>query len=124
MMHWNDPEFTGHASDATDRLDQGFTKIRSGHFPPESLSSGVYPAYPEKNSTQELTFKQFGSNYPRLVEVKNKYDPNGLFGKVSVLCNPRFEHLGIDLSCSGTQQTRSRKSEANMKSNKRLWLCL
>jgi hypothetical protein len=84
IMHWNDPSFTPYAAPATLLLDKAFLQARDQHFAPELVGEGGYINYLDEESrsaNEEFVNKRFGSNFKRLVEVKKKYDGEGLFGR-------------------------------------------
>ncbi|KAF8600282.1 hypothetical protein BDV93DRAFT_268207 [Ceratobasidium sp. AG-I] len=84
LMHWSDPAFTEQATPATLALDKAFVKNRNGFFPPELVGEGGYINYLDTESrtaNKEVFHSRFGSNFPRLVEAKRKYDPSNLFGR-------------------------------------------
>jgi hypothetical protein len=85
-MNWTDPSFTEHAPGVTRDLDQAYISSRDAHFPRELVGEGGYINYLDEesrkaNQNPEFTSRRFGSNTPRLVEVKKKYDPANVFGK-------------------------------------------
>ncbi|KAG8735544.1 hypothetical protein FRC10_010413 [Ceratobasidium sp. 414] len=89
LMQWADPAFTDKAADVIQALDQSFTDLRNEHFAPGRVQQGGNTNYLDQESQMEskvVGHRRFGSNLPRLVEVKRKYDPDNLFGKV-------FTHL-------------------------------
>ncbi|KAG9120080.1 hypothetical protein FRC07_004576, partial [Ceratobasidium sp. 392] len=79
MMQWMEPTFTRQAECAIDQFIHAFNQSRDEHFPPDSLTA-VSSNNKETVQAGSSIQKKFGNNYPRLVEVKNKYDPSGLFG--------------------------------------------
>jgi hypothetical protein len=68
------------AGKAAERVDQSISQLRKLVPNPGSYVSEIN--YFEKQWPQSY----WGSNYPRLAEIKRKYDPNG----------PFFVHNGID----------------------------
>jgi FAD/FMN-containing dehydrogenase len=81
-MQWTDPAFTEHAPQTTIELDQAYVKIRDAHFPRELVGEGGYINYLDVESRKASSVsRRFGANFPRLVEIKRKYDPENLFGK-------------------------------------------
>jgi FAD/FMN-containing dehydrogenase len=57
--------------------EQRIAKIREYYAAIEPHMSGFYTNLNE--DTEQKTWGNYGVNYPRLVEVKNKYDPGNLF---------------------------------------------
>ncbi|KAG8737829.1 hypothetical protein FRC10_007756 [Ceratobasidium sp. 414] len=84
-MHWVDPSFSSQASAASIQIDDAFEKARALAFSPAKNVGGAYLNYLDEESRVGVskTQSKFGPNYARLVEVKLKYDPEGLFGKAS-----------------------------------------
>ncbi|KAG9091596.1 hypothetical protein FRC06_000498, partial [Ceratobasidium sp. 370] len=82
-MHWVDPSFSSRASAASIRIDDAFEKARALTFSPAKYVGGAYVNYLDEESRVGMskTRSKFGPNYARLVEVKLKYDPEGVFGK-------------------------------------------
>ena len=83
-MQWTDPAFTEQAVPATLALDKAFAKNRNSFFAPELVGQGGYINYLDTESrtaNKEVFHSRFGSNFPRLVEAKRKYDPSNLFGR-------------------------------------------
>jgi hypothetical protein len=81
---WSDPAFTEHAAKATLALNQVFVQSRNAHFPSAAHGEGGYTNYMDEESrvaTKDFANRRFGSNYPRLVELKRKYDPGNVFGR-------------------------------------------
>lgn len=86
-------------------IDTAFTRTRAEFFEPKLLERGGYTNYLDNESrasSNEVSARRFGSNLPRLVEAKKKYDPGNMFGKVSVFlekCNsiliPLHQWFGI-----------------------------
>lgn len=89
-MHWVDPAFTPRASEASIQIDTAFEHARKAAFPPMSNIGGTYINYLDEDSRvgASQTKSKFGSNYARLVEIKQKYDPELVFGKVGGLFEP------------------------------------
>ncbi len=59
-------------------LDEaGIAAVREFYAAMEPHSAGFYTNL--HDDTVEKTWGNFGENYPRLVELKNKYDPTNLF---------------------------------------------
>ncbi|CAE6478179.1 unnamed protein product [Rhizoctonia solani] len=84
LITWMDPGFNEHATQATLELNQAINKTREEHFPSESLIRGGYINYMDEDSrtyNKEFTHGRFGANYPRLMELKSKYDPARVFGR-------------------------------------------
>ncbi|KAF8600283.1 FAD-binding domain-containing protein [Ceratobasidium sp. AG-I] len=84
MTHWTDPAFTEHATPTTLALDKIFTRNRNDFFAPKLVGHGGYINYLDTESrtaNKEVFHSRFGSNFPRLVEAKRKYDPGNLFGR-------------------------------------------
>ncbi|KAG8700072.1 hypothetical protein FRC08_004938 [Ceratobasidium sp. 394] len=84
VMHWVDPAFTDKAADVARALDESFIDFRSEYYPAELIRQGGYTNYLDEESQMEsevVVNRRFGSNYPRLAEVKRKYDPENLFGR-------------------------------------------
>ena len=57
--------------------DAGIAAVREFYAAMEPHSAGFYTNL--HDDTVEKTWGNFGKNYPRLVELKNKYDPTNLF---------------------------------------------
>ena len=57
--------------------EQRIAKIREYYAAIEPHMSGFYTNLNE--DTEQKTWGNYGVNYPRLVEVKNGYDPGNLF---------------------------------------------
>ncbi|CAE6532888.1 unnamed protein product [Rhizoctonia solani] len=84
LPHWTDPAFNEQAAKALVILDQGFHKARDEFIGSGATGDGGYTNYMDHTSrTADSAWLQrrFGGNYHRLVEVKRKYDPIGLFGR-------------------------------------------
>lgn len=84
-MHWTDPTFTPRASEASIQIDTAFEHTREAAFSAASNIGGTYINYLDEDSRvgASKTQSKFGPNYVRLVEIKQKYDPERVFGKVS-----------------------------------------
>ncbi len=68
MMYWsNDPG----------QNEAGIAAVREIYAQIEPHSAGFYTNL--HDDTQEKTWGNYGINYPRLVELKNKYDPTNFF---------------------------------------------
>lgn len=81
---WSDPAFTEQVSIATLALDKAFVDSRDKLFAPELVGQGGYTNYLDTESgtaKKEVVHSRFGTNFPRLVEAKRKYDPSNLFGR-------------------------------------------
>lgn len=91
MIRWTDPAFTDQAPQAARDLDGVFVQTRAEFFEPKLVGQGGYTNYLDEESriaSGEVSNRRFGTNFPRLVEVKKKYDPLNKFGKVSIhSCN-------------------------------------
>lgn len=87
-MHWIDPAFTPQASVASVQIDDAFEQARAAAFSAAANIGGTYINYLDEDSRigASKTQSKFGPNYPRLVEAKQKYDPELVFGKVSEDC--------------------------------------
>ncbi|CAE6457872.1 unnamed protein product [Rhizoctonia solani] len=84
LITWVDPSFNEQATQATLELNQTLNESRKRHFPPDLLSRGGYINYMDEDSrtyNKEFTQGRFGSNYPRLMELKRKYDAERVFGR-------------------------------------------
>lgn len=57
--------------------DAGMAAVREYHKAMEPHMAGFYTNLNEES--EQKTCANFGPNYPRLVEVKNQYDPGNLF---------------------------------------------
>ena len=57
--------------------EQRIAKLKSYYAAIKSYTKGFYTNLNE--DTEQKTWGNYGVNYPRLVEVKNKYDPTNLF---------------------------------------------
>lgn len=88
-MHWIDPAFTPRASEASVQIDSAFEHAREAAFSAVSNIGGTYINYLDEDSRvgASKTRSKFGPNYLRLVEIKQKYDPDRVFGKVSIQSN-------------------------------------
>jgi len=64
-------------SDDAAQDEAGMAAVRELYGRMEPHSAGFYTNL--HDDTQEKTWGNFGENYPRLVELKNKYDPTNLF---------------------------------------------
>ena len=84
-MHWVDPAFGTRASEASVQIDNAFEEARKAVFSAASNIGGTYINYLDEDSRvgANKTKTKFGPNYARLVEIKQKYDPELVFGKVS-----------------------------------------
>ncbi|KAG9095253.1 hypothetical protein FS749_010791 [Ceratobasidium sp. UAMH 11750] len=94
-MHWTDPSFTSRASAASIQIDNAFENARALAFSPAKNVGGAYVNYLDEESQVGVnkTRSKFGPNYARLVEVKVKYDPEGVFGKwFAILDSKRREN--------------------------------
>ncbi|CAE6494117.1 unnamed protein product [Rhizoctonia solani] len=81
---WMDPNFSEDARQATLGFNQAFTKSREEYFPSDLVDRGGYSNYMDEESrgyNKEFTQRRFGTNYPRLMELKSRYDPDGVFGR-------------------------------------------
>ncbi|KAG8735542.1 hypothetical protein FRC10_010411 [Ceratobasidium sp. 414] len=86
-LQWTDDTFTDKAADVARALDESFINYRSECFPLDLVQQGGYTNYLDEESQMEskvVANRRFGSNFPRLAEVKRKYDPGNLFGKVVI----------------------------------------
>ncbi|CAE6457366.1 unnamed protein product [Rhizoctonia solani] len=84
LLHWKDPSFTERAYQALRALDQEFVKSRDESIGRGVTGQGGYTNYlDEESRTAGVAWLQrrFGSNYARLIEVKQKFDPTALFGR-------------------------------------------
>ncbi len=57
--------------------EQRIAKLRNYYAAVEPYTKGFYTNLHE--DTERKTWGNYGANYPRLVEIKNKYDPTNLF---------------------------------------------
>ncbi|KAG8708335.1 hypothetical protein FRC08_018942 [Ceratobasidium sp. 394] len=83
-MQWTDPAFAGKAVDVLRTLDDAFVAFRSKYFAPELTERGGYTNYLDEESqiaNPAVANRRFGANFPRLAEVKRRYDPDNLFSK-------------------------------------------
>ena len=64
---WDDPA----------ESEQRIAKVREYYAAVEPHMSGFYTNLHE--DTEQKTWGNYGVNYPRLVEIKNQYDPANLF---------------------------------------------
>ncbi|KIO33766.1 hypothetical protein M407DRAFT_17376 [Tulasnella calospora MUT 4182] len=80
-LAWTDESFTPNARDELLRLKS----VVSGSSSKEAQESLGYVNYADPfstlNETDEYTKKLFGPNYPRLQEIKKKYDPKLVFDR-------------------------------------------
>ncbi|EUC63244.1 FAD-binding oxidoreductase, putative [Rhizoctonia solani AG-3 Rhs1AP] len=81
FMNWSDPAWTEQSIPTVLALDKEFVKLRDAHFPPDLVVEGGYINYQVAESQKGGTSRRFGSHFPRLAEIKRKYDPENLFGK-------------------------------------------
>ncbi|QRV77381.1 FAD-binding domain protein [Ceratobasidium sp. AG-Ba] len=81
MIQWTDPKFTWEAQDALERLSDVFNEAQEKHFTSEVINTHLCSHLDENLFTSAEIEARFGDNYQRLVEVKNKFDPSGLFGE-------------------------------------------
>lgn len=86
VMTWSDPAFTPNAANEIFALDRVFTQSRNSFFQSELVSQGGYANYFDEESrlarkSQEFAHRRFGANFPRLIEIKGKYDPGNIFGR-------------------------------------------
>ncbi|QRV92198.1 FAD-binding domain protein [Ceratobasidium sp. AG-Ba] len=84
LLCWEDPAFTQQAADVARAFDEEFMGHRNKHFPPQLIAQGGYTNYLDEDSqmaSKVVVNRRFGSNFPRLAELKRKYDPDNLFGK-------------------------------------------
>ncbi|CAE6432648.1 unnamed protein product [Rhizoctonia solani] len=81
LMNWSDAAWTEKSIPTTLALDKEFIKLRDAHFAPELVGEGGYINYQDAESQKAGSSRRFGSHFPRLVEIKRKYDPDNLFGK-------------------------------------------
>ncbi|KAF8600287.1 FAD-binding domain-containing protein [Ceratobasidium sp. AG-I] len=90
-MHWIDPAFTPQASKASVQIDTTFEHTRDAAFSAASNMGGTYINYLDEDSRAgaSKTQSKFGPNYVRLVEIKQKYDPQRVFGKWFAILDPR-----------------------------------
>ncbi|KAG8726811.1 hypothetical protein FRC11_014443 [Ceratobasidium sp. 423] len=81
---WADPGLDEYTRRATLDLNQGVTKLREVYFPSDLINQGGYTNYMDEESREynkAFTQRRFGANYPRLMELKSKYDPDNVFGR-------------------------------------------
>jgi Berberine and berberine like len=64
---WDDPGMA----------DARFAAVRSYYRAIEPFMEGFYTNL--NDDTEQKTWGNYGPNYPRLVEIKNQYDPTNLF---------------------------------------------
>jgi FAD/FMN-containing dehydrogenase len=57
--------------------DEKITAVREYYYEMQPYMSGFYTNLNEDD--EKKTWGNYGENYPRLVEIKNKYDPTNLF---------------------------------------------
>ncbi|KAL5632777.1 hypothetical protein ACGC1H_005655 [Rhizoctonia solani] len=81
FMNWSDPAWTEQSIPTVLALDKEFMKLRDAHFPPDLVGEGGYINYQDAESQKGGVSRRFASHFPRLVEIKRKYDPENLFGK-------------------------------------------
>lgn len=81
VVIWTDDSFTPNARNELLRLKG----VISGSSTKEAQESLGYVNYADPfstlNETDEYARKVFGSNYPRLQEIKKKYDPKMVFNR-------------------------------------------
>jgi hypothetical protein len=98
MIRWADPAFGPNALAASRSIDAAFVQTRAKHFAPELVGQGGYTNYLDEEaraSSKEVSYRRFGSNYPKLVEVKSKYDPENMFGKVCFFSGSMLDSLKL-----------------------------
>lgn len=66
-----------YASDDAAQNEVGITAVREFYAALKPHMAGFYTNL--NDDTEKKTWGNYGSNYPRLVEVKNQYDPTNLF---------------------------------------------
>ncbi|KAH7337174.1 hypothetical protein B0J17DRAFT_719072 [Rhizoctonia solani] len=84
IMTWSDPPFTEHASKVALSLHQDIIRSRHAYFPADSVGEGEYTNYMDEESrvkSQDFANRRFGESFPRLVEIKLRYDPPNVFGR-------------------------------------------
>ncbi|CAE6532895.1 unnamed protein product, partial [Rhizoctonia solani] len=84
LPHWTDPSFTEYAANAVASLDKAFVEARDEFIGRGATGNGGYTNYMDHtNRTTGIAWlkHRFEGNYLRLIEVKQKYDPVGLFGR-------------------------------------------
>ena len=57
--------------------DEKIAAVREYYYEMQPYMSGFYTNLNEDD--EKKTWGNYGENYPRLVEIKNKYDPTNLF---------------------------------------------
>lgn len=78
---WTDDEFTPHVRDELLKV-RSVVSGSSSKAAQESLGYSNYAdPFATLNETDEYTRKLFGPNYPRLQELKKKYDPDVIFDR-------------------------------------------
>ncbi|CUA78499.1 6-hydroxy-D-nicotine oxidase [Rhizoctonia solani] len=85
FMNWSDPAWTKQSIPTVLALDKEFMKLRDAHFHRDLVGEGGYLNYQDAESQKAGASRRFGSHFPRLLEIKRKYDPENLFGKWSLL---------------------------------------
>ncbi|CAE6414249.1 unnamed protein product [Rhizoctonia solani] len=81
---WTDLSFNERARQVILDLNRTLTKYRKGYFPSSLVGQGGYTNYMDEESrvyNKEFAQSRFGANYSRLIELKYKYDANGVFGR-------------------------------------------
>ncbi|CAE6353145.1 unnamed protein product [Rhizoctonia solani] len=81
FMNWSDPAWTEQSIPTVLALDKEFMKLRDAHFHRDLVGEGGYLNYRDAESQKTGASRRFGSHFPRLLEIKRKYDPENLFGK-------------------------------------------
>ena len=75
--------------DETDRNIQ-WTRNAWSTIRQSFTGSGLYPNFPGLAEDQDVARMAYGPNYDRLVEIKNKYDPDNLF-RMNLNIQPKVE---------------------------------
>lgn len=59
--------------------EAGIAAVREFYYALEPHMAGFYSNLHDDDNTEKTVWGNYGSNYPRLVDIKNQYDPTNLF---------------------------------------------
>jgi hypothetical protein len=72
MMHWKQ----WYEAETPEQREQRIDSVRANWSRLEPFTQGYYVNLNEESEAK--TFANYGDNYPRLVSVKDRFDPNNL----------------------------------------------